>query len=93
MKLLLLLFLTFSMNDTQAKKEETKTIVVGGGCFWCTEAIFKNINGVVSIFPGYMGGHVKNPSYKKVCEGNTGHAEVIKIEYDSSIISFKKLLE
>ena len=69
-----------------------KTCYFGGGCFWCTEAIFKNINGVVSIFPGYMGGHVKNPSYKKVCEGNTGHAEVIKIEYDSSIISFKELL-
>ena len=69
-----------------------KTCYFGGGCFWCTEAIFKNINGVVSIFPGYMGGHVKNPSYKKVCEGNTGHAEVIKIEYDSSIISFKALL-
>ena len=69
-----------------------KTCYFGGGCFWCTEAIFKKINGVVSIFPGYMGGHVKNPSYKKVCEGNTGHAEVIKIEYDSSIISFKDLL-
>ena len=69
-----------------------KTCYFGGGCFWCTEAIFKNISGVVSIFPGYMGGHVKNPSYKKVCEGNTGHAEVIKIEYDSSIISFKDLL-
>ena len=69
-----------------------KTCYFGGGCFWCTEAIFKNISGVVSIFPGYMGGHVKNPSYKKVCEGNTGHAEVIKIDYDSSIISFKELL-
>ena len=69
-----------------------KTCYFGGGCFWCTEAIFKNISGVVSTFPGYMGGHVKNPSYKKVCEGNTGHAEVVKIDYDSSKISFKDLL-
>ena len=69
-----------------------KTCYFGGGCFWCTEAIFKEINGVVSIFPGYMGGHVKNPSYKQVCEGYSGHAEIIKIDYDSSKISFEDLL-
>jgi len=63
-----------------------KTCYFGGGCFWCTEAIFKKIKGVISIFPGYMGGHVKNPSYKQVCEGYSGHAEIIKIDYDSSKI-------
>ena len=69
-----------------------KTCYFGGGCFWCTEAIFKNINGVISIYPGYMGGDTKNPTYKQVCEGLTGHAEIIKIDYNSSIISFKDLL-
>ena len=69
-----------------------KTCYFGGGCFWCTEAIFKNINGVISIYPGYMGGDSKNPTYKEVCEGYTGHAEIVKIDYNSSIISFKDLL-
>lgn len=69
-----------------------KTCYFGGGCFWCTEAIFKNINGVISIYPGYMGGDTKNPTYKQVCEGYTGHAEIVKIDYNSSIISFKDLL-
>lgn len=69
-----------------------KTCYFGGGCFWCTEAIFKNINGVISIYPGYMGGDTKNPTYKEVCEGLTGHAEIVKIDYNSSIISFKDLL-
>ncbi len=69
-----------------------KTCYFGGGCFWCTEAIFKNINGVISIYPGYMGGDTKNPTYKQVCEGLTGHAEIVKIDYNSSIISFKDLL-
>ena len=69
-----------------------KTCYFGGGCFWCTEAIFKKINGVISIYPGYMGGDTKNPTYKQVCEGYTGHAEIVKIDYNSSIISFKDLL-
>ena len=69
-----------------------KTSIFGGGCFWCTEAIFKKINGVVSISPGYIGGHVLNPTYEQICTGKTGHAEVIKIEYNSSLISFKDLL-
>ena len=68
------------------------TCFFGGGCFWCTEAIFNKIIGIVSISPGYMGGHVKDPTYHQVCEGNTGHAEVVKINYDSSKISFKNLL-
>jgi len=64
----------------------------GGGCFWCTETIFQRLEGVSSVFPGYMGGHVENPTYKEVCTGETGHAEVIQIEYDPSLISFEKLL-
>lgn len=72
--------------------EETKTAVFGGGCFWCTEAVFKMLNGIVSAVPGYAGGEKENPTYDDVCGGTTGHAEVIRIEYDSEKISFKNLL-
>ncbi|WP_028298308.1 peptide-methionine (S)-S-oxide reductase MsrA [Olivibacter sitiensis] len=64
----------------------------GGGCFWCTEAIFKNLKGVSSVLPGYMGGTKENPTYKEVCTGLTGHAEVIQIEYDPQAISYQELL-
>ena len=64
-----------------------------GGCFWCTEAIYKNLKGVVEVFPGYSGGKIKNPSYKEVCTGETGHTETVKIVYDPSIISYELLLE
>jgi len=64
-----------------------------GGCFWCTEAIFQRLKGVMSVKPGYSGGDVENPSYEQVSEGTTGHAEVIQIEFDPSKISFEKLAE
>ena len=67
--------------------------VLGAGCFWCVEAIFSELKGVDSVSPGYTGGTVKNPSYKEVCKGTTGHAEVAKIAFDPSIISFKEILE
>lgn len=70
-----------------------ETIYLGAGCFWCTEAVFKSLRGVVSVFPGYMGGHVENPTYAEVCTGETGHAEVAKIEYDPNVLSTEKLLE
>ena len=60
-------------------------IYLGGGCFWCTESVFKKINGVISITPGYMGGNNPNPTYEEVCEGYTNHVEVIKIEYDYNL--------
>lgn len=66
--------------------------VFGGGCFWCTEAILKSLKGVNSALPGYAGGRVKNPTYEQVSSGETGHAEVTKIEYDPKIISYKDLL-
>ena len=93
MKLLLLLFLTFSMNNTQANKEETKTIVVGGGCFWCVEAVFDGVKGVKSIVSGYSGGVVKNPSYKEVSRSLTNHAEVCEITYNSLEIELQSILE
>jgi peptide-methionine (S)-S-oxide reductase len=67
-------------------------IVLGGGCFWCTEAVFKMLKGVISVEPGYAGGTTKNPTYEQICNGDTGHAEVIKIEYEALHISLETLL-
>ena len=64
----------------------------GGGCFWCLEAVFQRLKGVHSVESGYAGGKVKNPTYREVCSGLTGHAEIIKLDFDPSIISFKDLL-
>jgi peptide-methionine (S)-S-oxide reductase len=72
--------------------EKTETAVFGGGCFWCTEAVFDELRGVHSVVSGYAGGTTKNPTYEQVCMGNTGHAEVIGIEFDPAEISFRDLL-
>ena len=69
-----------------------KTAVFGGGCFWCTEAVFAMLKGISKVEPGYAGGSVENPSYEKVSGGDTGHAEVIRITYDPAIISYEDLL-
>jgi peptide-methionine (S)-S-oxide reductase len=66
---------------------------LGGGCFWCTEAVFSELKGVEKVESGYSGGTVSNPSYEQVCTGRTGHAEVVQITYDPNVISFKELLE
>ncbi len=71
---------------------QTSTAVFGGGCFWCTEAVFKMLRGVISVEPGYAGGTTKNPTYYTVCKGDTGHAEVVKIEFDPARISYRDLL-
>lgn len=68
-------------------------ITLGAGCFWCVEAIFDNLKGVVQVVSGYSGGTIKNPSYREVCNGVTGHAEVCQLTYDTSIISLEELLE
>ncbi len=69
-----------------------KTIYFGGGCFWCTEAVFIMLKGVTKVLPGYMGGTVPNPTYEQVCGGKTGHAEVVLVEYDPNIIKLEDLL-
>jgi peptide-methionine (S)-S-oxide reductase len=69
-----------------------ETAVFGGGCFWCTEAVFGQLKGVVSVMPGYAGGTLANPTYEQVCTGNTGHAEVTRVEYNPAEISFNDLL-
>ena len=66
---------------------------LAGGCFWCTESIFQRVIGVKKVLPGYMGGSIKNPTYREVCAGNTGHTEAIEVIFDPAIISFKDLLE
>ena len=72
---------------------DNEKIVLGGGCFWCTEAVFENVDGVVGVTPGYAGGTSTDPTYREVCRGNTGHAEVIQVEYDPGRVSLEKILE
>jgi len=70
----------------------TQTAILGGGCFWCLEAVFLDLNGVSRVVSGYAAGHVDNPSYKQVCNGNTGHAEVVQVTFDPAMLSFEDLL-
>lgn len=70
-----------------------KQAYLAAGCFWCTESIFQRIRGVIEVVPGYMGGHIKNPAYREVCNGNTGHTETIKALYEQDLISYGELLE
>jgi peptide-methionine (S)-S-oxide reductase len=82
------------MSGSDFKNDsDTETAVFGAGCFWCVEAIYQRVNGVTDIESGYAGGHVQNPTYRQVTTGKTGHAEVIKLEYDPRVISFGELLE
>ncbi len=78
------------MVDDMEKLEKT---TFGSGCFWCGEAIFKRIKGVKSVESGYSGGTVEDPTYEQVCSGNTGHAEVIQVNFDPKIISYEQILE
>lgn len=88
--IIILVLLIFS-NEIMGKELEKATL--GGGCFWCTEAVYLQLKGVVEVKPGYGGGHVKNPTYNEVCTGNTGHAEVVQITFDPEIVSFSEILE
>ena len=81
-------------SKTQIKKDSmTEVITLGAGCFWCVEAIFQEMKGVKKVVSGYSGGKIKNPSYKEVCMGTTGHAEVVQVEFDPSVVSVKDILE
>jgi peptide-methionine (S)-S-oxide reductase len=68
-------------------------VTLGGGCFWCLEAVFERLDGVASVTSGYAGGHLPDPSYAAVCTGGTGHAEVVRVEFDPEVIGFRELLE
>jgi peptide-methionine (S)-S-oxide reductase len=74
-------------------KAPTEKIVMGGGCFWCTEAVFQRVNGVKKVVSGYSGGHVVNPTYEQICTKTTGHAEVIQVEFDPKAVSLATLFE
>jgi len=98
-KLPLSILLIFSIVSTQQKgtklmsKELLEVATLGGGCFWCVEAVFERVEGVVDVVSGYAGGHKKNPTYNDVTSGNTGHAEVCQISFNPTEISFKGILE
>ena len=74
-------------------KEESQVAILGGGCFWCVEAVFERVDGVIDVISGYAGGHTKNPTYKDVTSGNTGHAEVCEITFDTKLISYDEILD
>lgn len=80
------------MDFVETQHTNTEMAVFGGGCFWCTEAVFKMLKGIISVMPGYAGGTKADPTYEDVCDGRTGHAEVIRITYDPTSISFTDLL-
>jgi peptide-methionine (S)-S-oxide reductase len=101
----IILAVLLSLNIFSGKQQEVKTrysmnlmqnteiATLGSGCFWCTEAVFEGLKGVVSAESGYSGGFVKNPSYREVCNGATGHAEVVQVRFDPSLISYEQILE
>lgn len=82
-----------SKTLSEVDKSQLKVATFGAGCFWCVEAVFENLPGVKDVESGYMGGHVKDPEYREVCEGTTGHAEVTQIYFDPEIISYETLLD
>jgi peptide-methionine (S)-S-oxide reductase len=80
------------MTDPSPGSPATETAVLGGGCFWCLDAVFRGLNGVISVESGYAGGAKPNPSYEEVCGGRTGHAEVVRVTFDPAQLSFRDLL-
>ena len=84
---------TFILNGIMEKNDTTEKATFGAGCFWCVEAIFERVKGVQSVVSGYAGGEVKNPTYREVSSGRTGHAEVIQITFDPDVVNYTELLE
>jgi peptide-methionine (S)-S-oxide reductase len=80
-------------NAESSMSNSIETITLGGGCFWCTEAVFERVKGVVAVESGYSNGHVRNPTYEQVCGGDTGHVEVIRVAFDRAEISLREVLE
>ena len=82
-----------SQTEAMENKESLSSIALGAGCFWCVEAVFEQLEGVQSAVSGYMGGHIKNPGYREVCTGRTGHAEVVLVTFDEAQITLGDILE
>ena len=91
---LLLVTTTLAANAaaTDARDATTETLTLGGGCFWCIEAVFDSLKGVSSVKSGYTGGNTVNPTYEQICNGGTGHAEVVRVTFDPAVISFHEIL-
>ncbi len=89
--ILICLFLSNLYGEKSMKEMQKATF--GAGCFWCVEAVFERLDGVVDVLPGYSGGHKKNPTYREICTGMTGHAEVAQITFDPTIVTFNDLLK
>lgn len=79
-----------AMSEAHSKSE---TITLAGGCFWCTEAVYERVHGVLRVESGYSNGHLAHPNYEQVCSGQTGHAEVVRVEFDPAAVSLRELLE
>ena len=92
---ILILLCAFSLSGfAQTKKASNlETITVGGGCYWCVEAVYENLNGVKSVVSGFSGGKVANPTYEEVCTGTTGHAEVVQITYDKNVTNINEIFQ
>ena len=90
--LILIFSLFLSIIYGEKSMKEIQKATFGAGCFWCVEAVFERLDGVVDVIPGYSGGHKKNPTYREICTGTTGHAEVAQITFDTKIITFNDLL-
>lgn len=100
--LILLIIISYAASSSPVARRSQNSLLqentmelatFGAGCFWCVEAVFQSLKGVDQVISGYSGGHIKNPTYRQVCTGTTGHAEVCQISYDPSIITFEELLE
>lgn len=92
--ILLICFFALSLNGiSQNKKANLETITLGGGCYWCVEAVYENLDGVKSVVSGFSGGKVANPTYEEVCTGETGHAEVVQITYDKNITDINEIFK
>ena len=86
------LFLTLIIYIMELIMSQSNIATLGGGCFWCVEAVYQRVEGVIQVKPGYAGGHIKNPTYKEICTGNTGHAEVAQLTFDNKIITYEQIL-
>ncbi|MDQ6472120.1 peptide-methionine (S)-S-oxide reductase MsrA [Flavobacterium sp. LHD-80] len=93
--ILLICLITFSLNGFSQNKKASnlETITVGGGCYWCVEAVYENLDGVKSVVSGFSGGNVPNPTYEEVCTGETGHAEVVQITYDKNVTDINEIFK
>ena len=87
------LFFALATLHAESEPLKTETAILGGGCFWCVEAVYERLLGVLSVTSGYAGGHTENPTYEQISTGKTGHAEVVQIDYDPEKISYEKIID